>query len=173
MISLNDTEQQLFDNIDWDIDHLYEQKHNVIKETLQKVGKLTKSLFDRKAIPSCRMDWFEKKELFIGGHGKSRKERFIENVQSFENVITNPYFIKYLHYFIFGPHLPKETIDGFVKVLKSDRDISDFVRNEIKEKNLFYSNTRYVPADEFFKLALEVKYPHPEIIYKAAKSVKR
>lgn len=40
-------------------------------------------------------DWFTKAELNIRGYGKSRRERFIENGNSLEEMLRHPHFLKY------------------------------------------------------------------------------
>lgn len=180
-IKLTNQEQSYFDKINWNIEDLLKQNNTIIQINLEMAGRIAISLFERNIIPSCRLKWFADKDYNIGGYGKSRMERFIKNAGSIHNMVRDIAFMKYLKYFLFGPILPEETIKGFVKIFQEDLGTSGqimdhlcaFTRREIRDKQLSFHTLGYDPAEEFYKLALEIGYNYPEVIHKAAKTAKR
>jgi len=176
-VKLTAEEQDLFDNINWDLDDLGKQDYEVRMSHFEKLGQLSESLIGRKVIPQHRWDWFTNPEFRISKSTKSRSKSFVENSGSVKEMFRHPHFMKVLNYFIFGPDLPEKTINGFVEIVESDRgttgmlmdEICSYVRKEIRDEQLFDHD----PATEFFKLALETGYHYPETIHKAAKSVRR
>jgi hypothetical protein len=114
---------------------------------------------ERKAIPQVRLSYFTDPAMNIRGHGKSRKEVFEQNGTVGNQILEHPNFLKYLHYFIFGPDLPNGTIARFKKVIEDDAGTEGMVLDQIK--TVVRAETRNLrmergdAAEEFFKLALE------------------
>lgn len=143
---------------------------------LEAMGQLAESLIGRKAIRPVRHDYFIKPEMFIGGHGKkSHADVFAEKGITGKALFRNPSFAKYLRYFIFGPDLPDDTIQGFQQIIDDDEgtsgellnQITAFVRSEVRQKSL---NGRH---EEFFKLAHELEKPEwADDVRKAAMSIR-
>lgn len=140
--------------------------------TGQYARRLLESLKNRDAIPQARIDYFTKP--YPGGRGKSHLDSFKKNDRSGKSAAEHAGFIKYLGYFINGPALPPSTIEGFRKIMIDDLGTSGmvmdqlckFVRAETRKLRL----DRGTAKDEFWKLATEAGYDHPETIRDAAGS---
>jgi hypothetical protein len=133
---------------------------------------LLKSLHARGVIPEARVRDFT--EPFPGGRGKSHKDIFEQNNRLDNAIVEHPHFVSYLRYFMDGPALPANTIEGFRKILVEDAgttgmvmdQLCKFVRAETRRLNL----QRDVAREEFWRLAQEVEYPHAATIRDAAGS---
>ncbi len=133
---------------------------------------LLKSLHNRGAIPQVRVHDFT--EPFPGGRGKSHKEVFEKNGCRGDAIVEHPHFVSYLRYFMHGPALPADTIEGFRKIIIEDVGTSNmvmdqlckFVRAETRRLKL----ERDVAREEFWRLAQEVGYAHAVTIRDAAGS---
>lgn len=133
---------------------------------------LLKSLHSRGAIPEARVRDFT--EPFPGGRGKSHKDVFEKNGCRGDAIVQHPHFVSYLRYFMNGPALPADTIEGFRKIMIEDSGTSNmvmdklckFVRAETRRLKL----ERDVAREEFWRLAQEVGYAHAVTIREAAAS---
>src|ERR1051326_3289170 len=85
---------------------------------------LTESLLERDAIPEVRVKFFVDPELNIGGRGRSRAGVFEKNGTLGREVFRHAHFLKYLHYFLYGPDLPADVLDTFVKRVEECGQIS-------------------------------------------------
>ena len=74
---------------------------------------LMKSLIARKAIPDVRSRYFTDPDFNVGGRGCSRAEIFGKSGTHGEAIFRHPHFLKYLHYFLYGPDLPPPVIEKF------------------------------------------------------------
>jgi hypothetical protein len=154
--------------------HLRKQMDEELSSTRPYSGKaaheLLKSLHARGAIPEARLRTFS--DPFPGGRGKSHYDVFVRNGCTGDAIFEHPHFVKYLRYFLDGPALPASTIEGFRKILIEDSGTSGmvmeqlcrFVRAETRSLRL----GRGVAKEEFWRLALELDYPHAESIRDAA-----
>jgi hypothetical protein len=133
---------------------------------------LLKSLQNRAVIPQARVRDFT--EPFPGGRGKSHKDIFEKNGCRGDAIVEHPHFVSYLRYFMNGPALPADTIDGFRRILIEDAGTSNmvmdqlckFVRAETRRLKL----ERDIAREEFWRLAQEVGYAHAATIRDAAAS---
>jgi hypothetical protein len=117
-------------------------------------------LLERGAIPEIRLNYFTQPEFNTAGRGKrSYRDVFEENGTRGNDIFEHSHFLSFLRYFIAGPDLPADTIDGFCEIIDEDDghatgDTIDllrrFVRSEIRTKGLG-SNA----PEEFFKLSIE------------------
>lgn len=136
----------------------------------QAARSLLKSLHSRAAIPQARIRDFT--EPFSGGRGKSHKDVFESNGCRGDAIAEHPHFVKYLRYFMNGPALPVETIEGFREIIIEDSGTSStvmdqlckFVRVESRRLKL----DRDVAREEFWRLAQEVGYAHAGTVRDAA-----
>jgi hypothetical protein len=165
-VELTDEEKALEQQVRW------EEPDSI---NLEAMGKLAESLFGRKAVSPVRLDYFTKPEMNIGGHRKSRAEVFEDNGTTVKAIFRHGNFARHLRYFIFGPNLPDDTIQGFRKIIGDDEgtsgellnQITAFVRSEVRQKRL---SGRH---EEFFKLAHELEKPEwAEPVRSAAMSVR-
>jgi len=114
IVELTDAEKALLEKIDFEPSQT-EHDAAAIRASGEAACALTKSLTQRKAIPEIRLRWFTEAKHNIGGHGASRQEIFERNGRRGEDILRHPHFLKDLHYFLFGPDLPAEVIDSFLK----------------------------------------------------------
>lgn len=120
---------------------------------------LFKSLIERNAIPKMRLHIFDDPK-YAETRNKSPKQIFEANGTSGYRIYRHQHFIEYLHYFINGPDLPADVINGFCKILNDDAGTSGmildqlrrFVRSCIREHGL----DRRSAASNFYKLAIEL-----------------
>jgi hypothetical protein len=121
--------------------------------------RLMKSLIARNAIPEVRMRYFSDADFNVGGRGRSRAQTFEKNGTRGEAIFRHPHFLKYLHYFLYGPDLPPQVIDAFRDkiadigfVTSSDIiPLGAFGRQMARANRLDAGHA----AEEFFKLALD------------------
>lgn len=118
-----------------------------------------KSLIARKAIPEVRTSYFNNPDLNIGGRGRSRAGIFEKNGTRGEAIFRHPHFLKYLHYFLYGPDLPPQVLEAFRQnvadigfVTSSDIVPLGALARQLTRTNRLDSGDA---AEEFFKLALD------------------
>jgi hypothetical protein len=120
---------------------------------------LMRSLITRKAIPEVRTKYFTDAKFHVRGRGKSRAAIFEKNGTRGEAIFRHPHFLKYLHYFLYGPDLPEEVAGAFRKkvadigfITSSDIvPLGAFARQLTRANKLDASYS----AEEYFKLALD------------------
>jgi hypothetical protein len=120
---------------------------------------LMESLIARKAIPEVRTNYFNDPDFNLGSRGRSRADVFEKNGTRGEAIFRHPHFLKYLHYFLYGPNLPVHVMEAFRQrivdigfVTSSDIiPLGAFARKLTRANRLDADD----PAEEFFKLALE------------------
>lgn len=123
------------------------------------VLQLTKLLVQRNAIPEVRTRYFTDPDFNIGGKGRSRAGIFEKNGCHGDDIFRHPHFLRYLHYFVYGPDLPHEVTSAFENriaesgfITSSDLvPLGKFARQLVRANKLNSSNA----SEEFFKLALE------------------
>lgn len=130
-----------------------------------KALELTNSLINRNAIPKIRLEYFCDPKYYINS-SKSRKKEFEDNETKGEDIFRHYHFQEILFYFIDGPELPSEIIDGFNRIYEDSEPITSgdivvfgkFAREQTKAHNLNHSNS----AEEFYKLSLEFEFEEYE-----------
>jgi hypothetical protein len=121
--------------------------------------QLMRLLTAREGIPEVRTKYFTDPDFNIGGRGRSRADRFEKNGTRGEAIFRHVHFLRYLHYFLYGPELPDNVIAAFRGrvadigfVTSSDIiPLGEFARKLTRENRLDAGQA----AEEFFKLALE------------------
>lgn len=158
-IELTSEEETLVSKIDF---HPASSEHHGV-EYWRGVGEaslaLMKSLVARGVIPEARTKYFTDPEFNVGGRGKSRAATFEKNGTRGEAIIRHPHFLKYLHYFLYGPDLPENVTIAFRKkvgdigfVTSSDiAPLGALARQLTRANGLNSGDT----GEEFFKLALD------------------
>lgn len=157
-IELTQAEQELYNKICFPSPNQMQLSDLDLKASANAATSLTLSLLNRKAIPENRIRYFVDPDLNIGTK-MSHKEVFEKNGTSAKNIFSHRHFLPYLHYFIFGPDLPTETIDAFSQIVSAEPFISGsdmpglrkFVRSESRKYRLDPKDA----CEEFYKLALE------------------
>jgi hypothetical protein len=149
-IKLNEFEQALLEQIDFGSD-----PDSLVSRASGKASRqLMESLYRRNAIPAIRTRYFS--SPFPGGRGKSHLEVFQSKLRrSKSHVFEDPSFVgDYLRYFIEGPDLSRNVIEGFCQIANSGDPaaLCSFVREQIRNGGA--ANRRGM-AEEFYKLALE------------------
>jgi hypothetical protein len=168
-IRLTESEQQLFDQIDF-------SNHAGYNEAIvsgEASRQLMESLLERNAIPSVRYSYFFE-DPYPGSHGSTHLQVFKSNLQG-RNLFEDSNFIEgYLRYFIFGPDLPKAVMEEFCQIV-NDGDIEIGTMKRLKavaskESRRAGRQVYYKTGDEFYKLSLECDLDRSmaEIIRRAA-----
>ncbi len=149
-IDLSEYEQRLFDRIDFSA--------HPGSGSAAAAGKSSHELMDllikRNAIPAARWSYFA--EPFPDGRDKSILKYFQSNPRG-THVFEDTNFVRrYLRYFIYGPNLPRRTIEQFCQIVREDIDwrerICKFVRDEVRNADFLRQRDLHV---EFYRLALE------------------
>ncbi len=159
-IELTDEEKAWIAEIVFVPDNPHEQWHTERNQELASL--LTHSIFRRDAVPKHRKLWFIDPVLNPGGRGKSRKDAF-QGSSDPERMIRHPHFLRYLHYFIFGPKLPQPLMAEFDRAVRdcgmvTSGDVDPLCRKARELARRHGLDKR--SADEFYKLALETMGPH-------------
>ena len=155
MVSLNPGEQKLLGQIIFGLGHGDDE---ILKKSCEAASALATLLLQREAIPEVRVRFFIDPEFNIGAK-KSRLQVFGSDGITGRAVFSNPRFLEYLHYFIYGPKLPEQVINEFSNIAYpyeyiSGGDIKDLRELVISLVCEYKLNSRNV-ACEFFKLVLE------------------
>lgn len=158
-LKLTEEEAALQSRIECDALKLTGHEHAKINGEL--VLKLLRSLRSREAIPGHRWGWLIDPQQNFGGRGKSRWKAFERNNTSGNDIARHPHFLPYLHYFIFGPNLPPPVAGAFAAEVERCGNVTSgdvtplgrFARSLTRSAGL----ERRDAADEFFKLALELR----------------
>ena len=177
IVALTPEETTLFDGIFWDIDELLRREHGEKLQSFENAKELTESLLQRDAIPQIRLAYFFDAEKNIGGYGKSREQVFRQSGASSADIKRHPGFLPHLWYFIHGPQLPAQTIEGLCRIIEEDSGTSGMVLNQVQayvRKEVRDRGLDHHAPDEFMKLAFELDRPHlAEVARSAAKTAKR
>ncbi len=149
-IELNESEQHLFDRIDFSADPGSESALAAGKSS----HELMDSLIKRGAIPAIRWSYFA--EPFPDGHGKSILKYFQSNPRGTHPFEDINFVRRYLRYFIYGPNLPRRTLEQFCQIVRDETDLRErlcrFVRKEVRNADFMRRSSLHV---EFYQLALE------------------
>lgn len=126
---------------------------------MEPMASLMESLLERDAIPRVRLLYFTDPERNPGGRGKSRQDIFEKNGTVGAGIYAHPSFLKYLEYFIYGPHLPLSIVAQFREAMSFSgylmagdiNDLSPAARATVRGAQIHSQDA----ANEFYKLALE------------------
>jgi hypothetical protein len=155
-IELTEAERGLFDQIEFDQDHLSHK-------TWQVNAPLVEQLFDllngRGALPAHRLKWFTDADFNPGGRGRSREDQWRQNGTSGREILRHPNFLSYISYFICGPDLPpaaartfRTAVENCGMVTSGDMaTLSKVARALARQHGL----GAHAASDEFYKLALD------------------
>jgi hypothetical protein len=154
-VELTEDERKLLDRIEFDPLKIHGGVE-VVAAVCQAAKALAQSLNERKAIPAHRLRFFTDPDYNIGGHGSSRKQLFERNSNG-NDILTSVHFLKYLHYFIYGPSLSPTIIDGFQEKVKACGMVTsgDIIPLGEYAKKQVRTYTLKSSAEDFYKLALE------------------
>lgn len=160
-----------------ELDQRRVRDHEHWKLNSELAYKLICSLLERRAVPTHRLKYFVDPYFHPGGRGKSRKDRFLANAGSYEDMYRHNHFLAYLRYFIYGPDLPRSLVDAFAKAVEAcgpvtSGDVDPLRRKARALARQYGLNT--ADADKFYQLALETMGPssYAEAIYRAVKDVR-
>ena len=152
MVLLTSGEEKLLDKITFGFGH---GDDGVIHESCEVAAPLAVLLRARNAIPEIRIRYFTDHEFNVG----TKKSREQVLGLTGDAIFSDPRFLEYLHYFIYGPNLPDQVITEFSNTAYpyeyiSGGDIKDLRELAISLVDEYKLNPRDV-ACEFFKLAIE------------------
>ena len=160
-IELTDEEEKLLVQINFDPSHYSADFEEILRSSCVAAATLTELLLSRQAIPEIRSRYFTDPKLNIGTKN-SRKQVFEQNGTRGRAIIEHPHFLKYLQYFVFGPHLPEAVIDEFVNQASGFYvelgDLCKLSRYSTRQ----YKLDPHKACEEFYKLALECDLPEYE-----------
>lgn len=157
-VELTAPEQELLKSIEF---NLSRKRHDAdfARKNGETVLDLMRSLVQRKAIPEIRTRVFTDPAFFIGGRASSHLDVFKRNGTSGDDVFRHPHFLKYLHYFLFGPDLPKPVSQAFCQTVSDCAPVTsgDVEALCAKAKDLARRHhlDRSDSAEAFYRLALE------------------
>lgn len=158
-IKLTEREKALISQIDFDPSATSHDADSW-RPIADAMEELMRSLLERNAIPEARRKFLSDPTFFIGGRGRSHLQVFEKNRTRGDEIFRHPHFVKYLHYFVYGPDLPKPVIEAFQqKVIDCGKPftsgdsiaVADFARQLTRSHCLEAGDA----AEEFYKLALD------------------
>lgn len=158
-IELNENEKDLVSRIDFDPSGR-SQNRDSWRQAADAMADLMRSLLERNAIPEPRKKYFTDPAYNVGGHGLSRLQIFEKNGTRGDAIFKHGNFVKYLRYFLFGPDLPNNVIEGFQKKVTDcgtpftsgdSLTVADFARQLTRSHGLAGPQA----AEEFYKLSLD------------------
>jgi hypothetical protein len=157
-VKLTEQEKALLTKIDFALSTRSDGPENW-RRVADAMQGLTRLLVERNAIPEARLKYVTDPECNVQGHGSSRKE-IIERNDPPTPMVRNPAFVKYLHYFLYGPDLPSEVIEAFgEKVAACGKLFTGTDAMEVGDLALRLTRSNgldpYQAPEEFQKLALE------------------
>lgn len=169
------SEEQILENTLKGYDVL-EWEEMGIQQRLKNAKQLMELLIERNAIPQYRVDYFIEPEYYVSKTKGSRRDNFKKNMRNQDEMFSNPHFLKYLQYFIYGPKLP-ETIVASFRSLKENYYYGDDVAekvypiiakylrssSDLKSKDL---------AEEALKMMLELGYSISDALILRSKIMK-
>lgn len=129
----------------------------------RQAGEASKKLFGslqrRKAIPEARLRYFADRRYSASDTRSSRRDRFLRNAHTEDQMYTHPHFWKYLLYFVNGPDLPSEVVVNFAEIAKDKMRDYDALSSFARQASRRLTGDHTTKADEFFKLALDCDCP--------------
>lgn len=163
-IELTDEEQELVDAITLRMPLFGENQsdsHSIYLANKRPIVALLKSLNKRGAIPEVRLKYWDDPDYNTDHRFKvSNKGLFERNGCMGQDIYTDPHFLPYLRYFLFGAELPDSVIVEFEKKVGNPNwltsgdilPIGKFARKLVRQHDL---DRRRAP-EEFFKLCLDM-----------------
>lgn len=160
-IQLTEEEQTLVAKIDLRGKHPnHNEGHAAYLQNKDPILTLLKSLSARQAVPQARLNWWNDPQYHPGQIKSSRKGLFERNGNHGSEIYTNPHFIPYLRYFLYGPDLPDGVIDRFeAQVGNPDYFTSGDViplGKTARDLTRQHRLDKHHAAGEFFKLCLDI-----------------
>lgn len=172
-IELSHEEEVLYNRIIWDSQELVARTPEEQEDVLSSADELVHRLRQRGVIPRIRLDLFSNPELNLAGRGKSPLQALEQ-----KGVTTrNAEFLRHLWFFIHGPRLPQELIEGVQRIAAREvvttgdlvKEIGEYIQKQF-EKHRF----GVAAATEVEKLAHEIGYGrYADQFRKAALGAKR
>ncbi len=158
-VTLLEKEKDLLAQISFDIPYGELIQERIISSS-SAAEALTRSLFERKAIPEIRIRYFSDPKIQIRVK-KSPFQLYKDRDFNTGEIFRHPGFFRFLRYFIFGPDLPASVIHSFWQRVNAEEYISGsdlpelkmIARNAVRQN---YLVPRYA-CEEFYKLSLECK----------------
>jgi hypothetical protein len=172
-IDLTHDEQVLYNRIVWDLEEMLARSYDEQQDVLDSADELVHLLQSRQAIPKIRLALFSDPNHNLAGKGKSPLQLLEQ-----KGVTTrSAEFLKHLWFFIHGPRLPEELMDGVQRICAREvvatgdlvKEISSYIQVQFGKHHLGIT-----AATEVEKLAHEIGYGrYAEQFRKAAVSAKR
>jgi hypothetical protein len=139
---------------------LHKMDHAIYLANKKPILALVASLRKREAVPAHRLRYWVDPDYRSGRLKTSHRGLFERHGRQGDEIYTNPSFIPYLRYFLFGPDLPDTVIEGFIDQVGepdwvSSGDIAPMrkcARKLVREHGI----EKHRASDEFFKLCLEM-----------------
>ncbi|RXH39352.1 hypothetical protein [Bradyrhizobium zhanjiangense] len=157
-IELSDAESVLLAQIDFDWDTRRHDPEGFGRNS-ENVAQLILALMARNAIPEHRLKYFNDPAYRTGRIKGSRRDLYLRNRNTDEDILRSYSFLKEARYFVCGPDLPAEAMTEFRNaaircgnVGPSDSiELANLARRQVRTHALLSHEV----ADEYFKLALD------------------
>lgn len=157
-IDLTEDERTLLAQIDFEWDFRRHDPESFSRNS-EAVAQLITALLARGGIPEHRLKYFTEPDYRKGRLKGSRRDLFIRNRNTDEEILRHPHFLKYARYFVCGPDLPRPLMQEFREAVRNCGHVSS--GDSIELANLARRQVRafgLAPHDveeEYFKLALD------------------
>ncbi|TGP88919.1 MULTISPECIES: hypothetical protein [unclassified Mesorhizobium] len=154
-IELTADEESLAEKLEFDPGKV--RDHEDWKRNSELAAQLAHSILKRKAVPDHRLRYFTDPDYHPGGRNKSRRDNWVANGNSYEDILRHNNFLPYLRYFIHGPNIPKRIIDEFRQAVLDCGQVSSGDMPELTKmaRRLWRESGRIYDANTFYQMALE------------------
>ncbi|MFO1111701.1 MAG: hypothetical protein U1E61_21230 [Bradyrhizobium sp.] len=157
-IELSNAESALLAQIDFNWD-TRRHDHEGFARNSENVAQLVSALLARNAIPEHRLKYFNDPAYRTGRIKGSRRDLYLRNRNTDEDILRSYSFLKEARYFVCGPALPAEAVTEFRQtatefghVGPSDSiELANLARRQVRT----YGLLPHEVAEEYFKLALD------------------
>lgn len=159
-IELTEDESDLLQQIELDMARL---DHTQLERQGPLVLRLLQSLRERNAIPKVRLRYWSDADYATGRVKASHQGLFERNGRRGSEIFTNPQFLKYLRYFLFGADLPKEAIVEFEEAVGDPKWVTSGDATAIAKaaRRIVRQYGLRGDEEEFYRLALDMGLDQP------------
>ena len=159
-IKLTQSEAATLAKINLEDSHNHGEGHAVYKANAQPILDLLRSLDARSAIPQERLKYWNDPSYHQGRIKASRQGIFERNGSSGDDIYTDPNFIPYLRYFLFGAELTDDVIVAFEENVGKPQWVSSSdivpIGKLARQLTRQYYLDKVEASEEFFKLCLDM-----------------
>lgn len=160
-LALTEAERVLLEQMDLRLKHpSHAEGRASYLSNREPILALLKSLHDRSALPASRIRYWKDPACNTGRLKGSNESLFRRHGTYGADIYTDPHFVPFLRYFLFGADLPQNVIEAFEEHVGNPEWVTSgdvvpmgkFARNLTRRFGLERDHV----SEEFFKLCLDM-----------------